>query len=71
MQCVAYVMQNFRKNVVIVFNEYPQKPTTKNHAHKFRAQSTGIGPNVQVTSTTNFAIKKDVCGTLTCSLCNL
>ena len=60
MQCVAYVAQNFGKNVVIVFDGYPQKPATRDHAHKFRAQSTGIGSDVQVTATTKVAIKNDV-----------
>ena len=60
MKCVAYIMQNFRKNVAIVFDGYPQKLTTKDHTHKSRAQSTGIGPDVQVTATTELAIKKDV-----------
>ena len=60
MQCVAYVTQNFGKNVVIVFDGYPEKPTTKDHAHKSRAQSTGIGPDVQVTAITKLSIKKDV-----------
>ena len=60
MKSVAYVTQNFRKNVVIVFDGYPQKPTTKDHTHKSRGQSTGIGADVQVTATTKLAIKKDV-----------
>ena len=41
MQCVAYVTQNFGKNVVIVFDRCHQKPTTKDHARKSRAKSTG------------------------------
>ena len=40
MQCVAYVTQNFGKDVVIVFNGCHQKPTTKDHAHKCRAKFT-------------------------------
>ena len=60
MQCVAYVTRNFGKNVVLVFNGYPQNPTTKDDAHKSRAQSAGTGPDVQVTATTKLAIKKDV-----------
>ena len=44
-----------------MFDGYPQKPITKDHAHKFRAQSTRIGrPDVQMTATTRFATKKDV-----------
>ena len=52
-------MQDFRKNVVIVSNRCPQKTKTKDHAHKSRAQSTGIEPDVQMTATTKLAIKKD------------
>ena len=59
MQCVAYVAQNFGKNVVIMFGVYPQKSTTKDHAHKSRTQSTGIGSDVQVTVATKLAIKKN------------
>ena len=44
-----------------MFDGYTQKPITKDHAHKFRAQSTRIGrPDVQMTATTRFATKKDV-----------
>ena len=56
MKCLAYVTQNFRKNVVIVFDGYPQKPTTKDRAHKSRAQSTIIGPGVQVNAITKLGL---------------
>ena len=58
MKCVAYVTQNFGKNIVLAFDGYPQKPTTKDHAHKSRAQSTGIGPDVQGTATAKLAIRR-------------
>lgn len=51
MQCVAHVTQNFGKNIVIVFDGYPKKPITKDHATKSRAQSTGIGLEIQVNAT--------------------
>ena len=60
MQCVAYVAQNFGKNVVTVFGGYPKKSTTKDHQHKSRTQSTDIGSDVQVTAATKLAIKKNV-----------
>ena len=50
----------FRREVVIVFDGYPQKPRTKEHAHKSRLQSTDIGPDAQVTAITKLAIKKDL-----------
>lgn len=52
-------MQDFGKNVVIVSDGCPQKTKTKDQAHKSRAKSTGIEPDVQVTATTKLAIKKD------------
>ena len=60
MQCVAYVMQNFGENIVIVFHGYLQKPRAKDHTHKSRAQSTSIGSGIQLTATNKLAIKKDV-----------
>ena len=44
MQCVAYVTQSCGINVLIVFDEYPQVPTRKDHTHKLRAQSIDIRP---------------------------
>ena len=58
MWCVAYVTQKFGENVVIVFGGYPQKPTTNNHTHTSRGQSTGTGADVQETATTKLAIKR-------------
>ena len=58
MRCVVYFMQNFRINVVIVYDGYPQKPTTKDHARRSRAQSNGIGPDVQMTAIAKLSIKK-------------
>ena len=52
-------MEDFGKNVIIVSDGYPQKTKTKDRAHKSRAKSTGIEPDVQVTATTKLAIKKD------------
>ena len=51
-------MPNFGKNTAIMFHGYNQKPNTKYHVHKFRVQSTGIGPGIQVTSTTKFTINR-------------
>ena len=42
-----------------MFGGYPHKRKTKDRVHKSRAQSTGLGPDVQVTATTKLAIKAD------------
>ena len=40
-------------------NSDPQKLTTKDHVHISRAQSTGLEPHVEVTTTTKLAIKEN------------
>ena len=58
MRCVVYFIQNFRKNVVIVYDGYPHKPTPKDYARRSTAQSNGIGPDVQMTAIAKLSIKK-------------
>ena len=41
-----------------MYDGYPQKPTTKDHARRSRAQSNGIGPDVQMTAIAKLSIKK-------------
>ena len=59
-QCAKYVIRYYGNCSVVVFNGYPQKPTTKDPAHAERAKDTGIGPDFVVFPHTKLSVKKNI-----------
>lgn len=59
-QCVKYVSNHYGKNSVVVFDGYPQRPTTKDPTHIERTNKIGIGPDIQVTPTSKLGVEKNI-----------
>ena len=59
-QCAKYVIRYYGNCSVVVFDGYPQKPTTKDPAHAERAKDTGIGPDFVVFPHTKLSVKKSI-----------
>ena len=58
-RCIEYVIKEYSRNCVIVFDGYPVEPTTKDHAHEYRSEAAGIAPEVQVDPSSRLDLKKE------------
>ena len=59
-QCATYLSKHYGNNSVVIFDGYPQNPTTKDPAHANRTKDIGIGPDFVVSSNAKLSVKKNV-----------
>ena len=59
-QCLKYVIKHYGNECVVVFDGYPERPTTKDPTHKERVKDIGVGPDFLVTPNEKMNVKKNV-----------
>ena len=58
-RCIEYVIKEYSRNCVIVFDGYPVEPTTKDHAPEYHSEAAGIAPEVQIDPSSRLDLKKE------------
>ena len=59
-QCLKYVIKHYGNECIVVFDGYPERPTTKDPTHKQRVKDIGVGPDFLVTPNDKMSVKKTV-----------
>ena len=57
---IRYVKKQFGGETRIVFDGYPMTPTTKDQTHAERTKGTGVGSQINFSSTTPLTVSKEV-----------
>ena len=58
-KCVRFVIKKYCRYCTIIFDSYPSEPTTKDHAHNFRAKKNETGLKVEISAYSKLDVRKE------------